>query len=219
MNQGMMNTVISAIVGGVVGAGVVFFAGSSGKMDLKNAEMENLKVANLTITNEAVLVNKKDEAVAGLKEGNIFADNVVIAKKFVGQQLQGHAIVANRVFTTPDDLMKVPMNEWKFYTEIGSSLEHGGEVVVRNAQGAAMVNKPVTGGALLRAGFDTESNPQVVAIQNLTRSVLNVSNDLSAGQKQQMNNQQATMPPGAFDNTQGQVPPVATPNTYPPLVQ
>jgi len=51
MSQGMVNTVMSAIVGGVVGAGVVFFAGNTGnKTDLKNAEMQELKVAKLTIT-------------------------------------------------------------------------------------------------------------------------------------------------------------------------
>ena len=223
MNQGMMNTVVSAIVGGVVGASVVFFAGGSGKMDLKDVSMENLRVAKLTITDEAVLVAKIDDKevpVVGLKEGNIFADNVVIAKKFVGRQLQGHAIVANRVFTTPDDLMTVPMEQWKFFAEIGSSSEHGGEIVVRSAQGAAMVGKPTTGGAMLRAGFDTESNPQIVALQNLTRNVLNVSNDLSTGQKQLLNNpQQSVMPPGAFDGNTQSGASTAGGGTYPPTMQ
>jgi hypothetical protein len=199
MNQGMMNTVISAIVGGVVGAGVVFFAGGSEKMDLKNVEIADLKVERLVVAEQATFLNEAGNPVVGIKDGSIITDHVVVAKKFVGQQLQGHAIVANRLFTTPDNLMQTPMDQWRFYAEIGSSAEHGGEVVVRSATGAARVGQATAGGTLLRAGFDTESKPQIVAIQNLTRSVMPLSYDLSDEQKRMLSG--PAIQPGAFDNS------------------
>ena len=207
MNQGMVNTVISAIVGGVVGAGVVFFAGGKTELDLKNVEMENLKVAKLTITQGAALIGKDEKpVVAFLPEGTIVVENVVLAKKFVGQQIQGHAIVANRLFATPDDLMKTPMNQWRFFAEIGASAEAGGEIVVRNHAGAAMVDRPTAGGKLIRAGFDTEAKPQIIAIDHLARTATPISSDLSDAQRRLINNPQGTTP-GAFDGAASQNPP------------
>jgi len=209
MNQGMVNSIIAAVVGGVVGACVVFFAGTSGKdnrpeLDLANLEVANLKVASLTITDQAVLLNKEGIPEVALREGSIFAENVVIAKKLVGQQVQGHAIVANRVFTTPDDLIRVPMEQWRFFAEIGASNDAGGEIVIRNSNGAAVVNRATVGGALIRLGFDTESYPQIVALQNASGSVLPISPDLSEAQKQMVMtaraNPQGAMPQGAAPN-------------------
>ena len=210
MKQGMTNTVIAAIVGGIVGAGVVFFAGGNSKVDLTNVELESLKVANLTISNQATLLNQEGQPELAIRDGSILANNVIVAKKLVGQQLQGHAIVANRVFTTPDDLMATPMQNWRFFAELGSSVEAGGELVVRSAAGFASVDQPTSGGALLRAGFDTDSRPQMVAIHNVSRSVMPLNFDLSAEQKQMVS---GTMPqnPGTFNGT------ATTPvNTYNP---
>ena len=212
MKHGMTNTVISAIIGGIVGAGVVFFAGGS-KVDLKDVKMENLKVTNLTVSNQALFLNKEEQPELAIREGSILANNVIVAKKFVGQQLQGHAIVANRVFTTPDDLMNTPMQNWRFFAELGSSVEAGGELVVRSAAGYASVDKATSGGALLRAGFDTDSKPQVVAVSNLTRSVMPIQYDLSAEQKQMVS---GTMPQntGSFNGS------ATTPvNTYNPSAE
>ena len=201
MKQGMTNTVISAVIGGIVGAGVVFFAGGS-KMDMK---MESLEVAKLVITEHATLLNGEGQPELVLQDGSVLANNVMVAKKLVGQQLQGHAIVANRVFTTPDDLMTTPMQNWRFFAELGSSVEAGGELVVRSAAGFASVDRPTAGGALLRTGFDTESRPQVVAIHNQSRSVMPINYDLSAEQRQMIANpmaSQGAMPqnPGSFNS-------------------
>ena len=184
----MINAVMSAIVGGAVGAGVVFFAGNTDNnaVDLENLEAANLKVASLTITDQAVLLNEEGHPVVILREGSILADNVILAKKFVGRQLQGHAIVANRLFTTPDDLIATPMDQWRFFAEIGSSPEVGGEIVIRSDKGFASVNRPTSHGALLRVGFDTEAKPQLLGINNLTRSVLPISNDLTETQRQML---------------------------------
>jgi hypothetical protein len=182
-----MNTVVSAIVGGIVGAGVVFFAGNTvDNKDIKNGEMQELKVAKLTITDQATLLNKEGNPEVVLKEGSILAENVIFGKKVVARQMQGHAIVANRVFTTPDDLIATPMENWRFYAEIGSSVEAGGEVVVRNVQGPSVINKPTNGGALFRMGYDPEQRPQMLAMHNPNRSPLEINYGLSEAQKQML---------------------------------
>jgi len=186
MNQGMMNTVISAVVGGVIGAGVVFFTGGS-KVDLNNLELENLQVANLTITTQAVLLNEQGNPELFMRDGSILAEKVILGNKLVGQQLQGHAIVGNRVFVTPDNLVQVPMDQWRFYAEIGASNDAGGEVVIRSVGGHALVNRPTTNGALLRQGFDPEGRPQIVALQNFDRSTMQINYELSELQRRQLN--------------------------------
>jgi len=199
MNQGMMNTVISAIVGGIVGAGVVFFAGNTNDKDLKNLKIQELEVAKLTITDHATLLNKEGNPEVVIKEGSLLAENVVLGKKMIARQIQGHAIVGNRVFTTPDDLIATPMENWRFFAEIGSSLEAGGEIVVRSAQGAATVNRPTNNGALFRMGYDPEHRPQMLALHNVNRSPMEINYGLSELQKQMLMstaaaNPQAMMP-------------------------
>jgi len=194
MNQGMVSTIIGAVVGGIVGAGVVFFAGSGSKIDLANLEVGNLKVASVIITEQAALLNKEGAPEVILKEGSILAENVILAKKFVGKQFQGHAIVANRLFTTPDDLIATPMEKWRFYAEIGSSAEAGGEIVVRSSAGPASVNTATNNGALIRVGFDTESQPQIIGLQNFNRSIMQIRNDLSDQQRQMLTAGQTAQP-------------------------
>ena len=188
MNQGMMNTVVSAIVGGVIGAGVVFFGAAKDNTpgDLSDLTVANLKVENLTITNQASLLSKEGKEEVVLKEGSVLAENVILGKKIIGRQFQGHAFVANRVFTTPDDLFATPMESWKFYAEIGSSADAGGEIVVRSATGPASVNRPTNGGALLRTGYDPEGRPQILALQNHDRSPMPINWELSEQQKRML---------------------------------
>jgi len=206
MNQGMMNTVVSAIVGGVIGAGVVFFgAAKNTSGELTDLTVKNLKVENLTITEQASLLNKEGREEVVLKEGSVLAENVVLAKKIIARQVQGHAIVANRVFTTPDDLIATPMESWRFFAEIGSSIEAGGEVVVRSANGAAAVNRPTNTGALLRMGYDPEARPQILALQNFDRSPLQINWELSAQQKQMLS-QAAQAGGGAMPNFSNETP-------------
>jgi hypothetical protein len=186
MNQGMMNTVVSAIVGGLVGAGVVFFVGGS-KVDFNNLELENLQVANLTITTQATLLNEQGTPELFIRDGSILAEKVILGNKLIGQQLQGHAIVGNRVFVTPDSLVHTPMEDWKFYAEIGASRDAGGEIVVRSVAGPASVGRTTTNGALLRAGFTPEGGAQLLAIQNIDRSPMQISFDLSEQQRRLLN--------------------------------
>jgi len=185
MNQGM-NTIISAIVGGVVGAAVVFF--SSGKGDVKDLSVENLKVAKLTITDHAVLLNKDEKETVAIKDGSVLAESLVVGHKFIGKQFQGIAMVANRVLTTPDDVLVTPMDKWKFYAELGSSTQAGGELVVRSATGPLLVNQKVTNGALFRMGFDTESRPQMLGLYNPSGSPMDINMTLSERQRQEISN-------------------------------
>ena len=205
MNQGlMMNTVISAVVGGIIGAGVVFFAGGS-KMDPKNLTFDDLTVANLTITDHAVLLNAAGEAELFIRDGSVLAEKVILGNKIVGQQLQGHAIVGNRIFATPDNLVTTPMESWRFYAEMGASLDAGGEFVARSVHGPASVGKMTTTGALLRYGFTPEGTPQSLAIHNTNRSVLSIISEFSAGQLQLLN--------ASTGNATGMVPP-PNPNSF-----
>jgi hypothetical protein len=225
MNQGMMNTVIAAIVGGIVGAGVVFFAGTGGgKMDMKDVHLENLTVTTLTIKEQATLLNQEGVPEVVLRDGSILAENVILARKMIARQLQGHAMVANRVFTTPDDLFATPMENWRFFAEIGSSLDAGGEIVVRSPAGAASVNQGTSRGALMRAGFDPESRPQIIALNNANRSPMGISYELSETQRQMLAmaqaNPQGMMPHGAMgDVNPSMMPPSFNSDATAPLYQ
>ena len=201
MSQGLMNTVVSAIVGGVVGAAVVFFAG--GKGDGQNLSVDELTVAKLTITDHASLLNKEGKEEVVIREGSVFAENLVLGRKFIGRQFQGHAIVANKMFATPDDLFATPMDQWRFYAELGASNEGGGELLIRSAAGPALVNRPTSNGALVRVGFDAESQPQMFGLYNPSRSEMQINLGLSERQRQQIATAMAgngVQVPGGFNS-------------------
>jgi len=203
MNQGMTNTIVSAVIGGIIGAGVVFFAGGS-KVDVKSLELEDLRVANLTITTQATLLNAEGNPELFIRDGSVLAEKVLLGNKVVGQQLQGHAIVGNRIFATPDNLVHTPMDQWNFYAEIGASKDAGGEIVVRSVTGPASVGKPTNSGALLRAGFTPEGGAQILAIQNADRSPMPISQDFSDQQRRMLSTAAAgsagVVPPAGFNS-------------------
>jgi len=156
MNDKLMGQIVSALVGGIVGAAVVFFAGGKTKF-------ESLEVANLKITKTATLVNAEGKEDVVIREGSVLANNVILGKKFIGTQYQGHVFVGNRIFTSPDNLMEKPMDQWRFFTEMGSTLDAGGEMIVRSANGANVVGQPVNSGVILRAGFNPNNSPELFA--------------------------------------------------------
>lgn len=168
MSEKIVNSVISALIGGVVGATVVFF--SSGN----KTQFEDLEVGNLTITKQAKLLNSSGEDDLILKDGSVMANNVVLGKKFIGTQYQGHVFVCNRMFVSPDNLSATPMEKWKFYTELGASDQLGGELIVRSPNGANIVGQQTTAGNLFRIGFDPSDNPQLFASSNQNGSLLAV---------------------------------------------
>ena len=159
MSEKLLSTVVAALVGGIFGAVTVFFFSGQTKFD-------NLEVGNLTITGQATLLDKTGKEDVVLKEGSVLANNVILSKKFIGTQYQGHVFVGNRMFTSPDDLVATPMEQWRFFTEIGSSPEMGGEMIVRSPNGANVVGQPVNNGVMLRTGFDKDDSPQMFALVN-----------------------------------------------------
>ncbi|MDR2642697.1 MAG: hypothetical protein LBC74_07875 [Planctomycetaceae bacterium] len=169
MNKLLMNTVISALVGGIVGAAVVFF--------LSGKKFDKLEVRDLTITGQATALSADKKPEILIKNGSILVNNVIGGTRVVGTQVQGHVFVANRMLTSPDDLVRNINTQWKFYTEIGSSREHGGEIIVRSASGAIsgsrLENLP-TSGWMLRAGYIDADRPDISFHSNLTKEVMPV---------------------------------------------
>ena len=156
MNEKLMNSVVSALVGGVVGAAVVFFVGGKTKF-------ESLEIGDLTIKRSATFLNAEGREDVVIREGSVLANNVILGKKFIGTQYQGHVFIGNRIFTSPDDLMAKPMDQWRFFTEMGSTLDAGGEMIVRSIDGANVVGQEARRGVILRAGFNQESSPELFA--------------------------------------------------------
>ena len=193
---------LSAMIGGVVGAVVVLFA--TGQMpaimetvyaqaerasvpDVTNGKFKTLEVEELIITRQAKLLNEAGQPELFIRDGSILAEKKILGNKLVGQQIQGHAIVANRMFATPDNLVHTPMEEWRFFAELGASTDSGGEIVVRSIDGPASVGRPTREGSLLRMGHDPEQRPQILAIQNSDRNQVPISFELSEKQKRLLN--------------------------------
>ncbi|MDR1269950.1 MAG: hypothetical protein LBK82_10525 [Planctomycetaceae bacterium] len=159
MSDKIVSSLFSALIGGIVGACVVFFMSGKTKFD-------TLEVGSLKITKQATLLNAEGKDDVVIKEGSVLANNVILGKKFIGTQYQGHVFVGNRIFTSPDDLVGTPMEKWKFFTEIGSSEEFGGELIVRSPHGANVVGQPVNEGFLIRTGFLKDDTPQLFVRSN-----------------------------------------------------
>ena len=189
---------ISALIGGVVGAAVVLLvtgqmpavvgtvhaqAERVGLLDIPNGKFKTLEVEELIITSQAKLLNEAGTPELFIRDGSILAEKVILGNKLVGQQIQGHSIVGNRIFATPDNLVHTPMEEWRFYAEIGATTNTGGEIVVRSIGGHATVGRPTSEGTVFRMGYTSEQQPQILAIQNSDRSPVPVIFELSEEQK------------------------------------
>ncbi|MDR0869312.1 MAG: hypothetical protein LBN39_00820 [Planctomycetaceae bacterium] len=159
MKEKIIAILFGAVAGGVTAAAVLLFA-------QKNTTFDTLEVKNLTITKQASVLNKDGKESLILKDGSLLANNTVFGKKFVGTQYQGRIIVANRMFTSPDDLNTTPLEQWRFLTEVGCSDKTGGEVIVRSLNGANVVGQPLTSGLFFRTGFDEREQPQLTVWSN-----------------------------------------------------
>ena len=176
MRQSISPHLISALIGGIVGAFVVLLVTghlspeqavhAQNEQELPTRKFKAIEVEDLVVTNKAVLQNSEGKEDVVIKDGSVLANNVVLGKKFIGTQYQGHVFVANRMFTSPDDLVATPMDQWRFFTECGSTVENGGEIIVRSANGPNIVGKPINEGLQLRAGFDSDNQPQLFARDN-----------------------------------------------------
>ncbi|MDR2171877.1 MAG: hypothetical protein LBP59_17165 [Planctomycetaceae bacterium] len=170
--KALVNSVVSALIGGIVGASVIFFAPAKSKFD-------KIEVRELNITEQATLLSadkKKSEVV--IKNGSVLVANVLGGVRLVGNQVQGHIFIANRMLTSPDNLVLNNNTQWRFFTEIGSSVERGGEIIVRSATGAISGNRldniPVNGWAF-RAGYADGERPDLSFTSNLTKEIMPVA--------------------------------------------
>ena len=201
MGEKLTNLIIAALVGGIVGLIGGVIGGSVGSSGGK-ARMDELEVGTLKITKEAALFNAEGKPDVVLRDGSILANNVVFGKKFMATQLQGHIIVANRMYTSPDDLMTKPMNDWRFYTEMGCSTTAGGELIVRSPSGANTVGRQNNDGYLLRTGFDEHDNLQQFVRSNSSGTITPVSQAMASGANSVTLSPPATAVPSPpyFDN-------------------
>jgi gas vesicle protein len=189
------HTIISALVGGIVGAMVVFL------LPVKSpdkAKFDQLEVRDLIITEQAALyaADKKSESEKKsddstkdekkekrpdvlIKNGGIYATNVILSTRLISKQIQGAVLIGNRMFTSPDDVVNNQSSYWKFYTEIGSSIEKGGEIIVRSSTGGLLVGKDQTpapaAGWALRAGYMDGDRPDISFYSNLTKEIMPVA--------------------------------------------
>ncbi|MDR2345210.1 MAG: hypothetical protein LBE18_04015 [Planctomycetaceae bacterium] len=168
-----IHTVISALIGGVIGAAIIISLPEKTKFD-------KLEVRDLVITDQAEFLsagkNKTPEVL--IKDGNVFVNNTIACKRLVGSQVQGHIFVTNKMLTSPDDLVNNGNKPWRFFTEISSTNERGGEIIVRSAAGAisgAELNVLPTNGWAIRAGYLEGDQPELSFISNVTKEVIPVA--------------------------------------------
>jgi len=227
MKSGWFNTVISAIVGGVVGAVVVFTCG--GGSSSFPGSVDKLKVGELIVSDKMMLWTEgAEDASLLIQNGGILAKTRVIA-----QQLCGNAVLANCVLTTPDNVLN-KLEECVIFTEMGSSPVEGGMLTVRSPNGGNVLARQegVTTGLAYTVTYDNQGRPvnilrsndsgkqlvgQFVALppglEHVTVAVYDPSMQQQQAEQQADVSQQ--MPPGAPVNPMQGMPgnPPSVPNT------
>ncbi|MGL4942862.1 MAG: hypothetical protein ACRC46_06700 [Thermoguttaceae bacterium] len=167
MKDQITTSIVSALVGGAVAAIAIFAVkGNESKFD-------TLEVGSLKVTKDFTMHPDKAEApLVVIKDGGTVTSGALIANHLMANQVSGSVLVANRLFTTPDNLANTPMNQWRFFTEMGASPTAGGELIVRSPQGAFIAGNPaVENGQFVRVGFDANDLVQVFAANNATKQI------------------------------------------------
>jgi hypothetical protein len=144
----------------------------------EKTKFDTLEVRELNITGQAQVFSgdkeNKDKPDVLINVGGVFARHSLVGERVVGRQMQGHIFVANRMLTSPDDLIGTPITQWSFFTDIGSSTEKGGEVIVRSKSGAVSgtnLDKIEPDGWVLRAGYIDGDKPDVSFFSNKTKEI------------------------------------------------
>ncbi len=163
MVERIFNSLLSALIGGLVAVCIVVGSERAPKID-------SLEVRDLRVTGKMVLhdpVAEQDQVV--IESGSVLAANKIVATQFLGSQVNGSVLVANRLYTTPDNLAKVPAGDWKFFTELGADENGNGELLVRSATGWSGVDREIAEGTMIRFGFDRAETAQMFSQNNETR--------------------------------------------------
>jgi hypothetical protein len=154
MKSGLFNTIVAAIVGGVVGAVVVYACGAFSTSGLPE-KIDKLKVGELNNTEKMMLwEDGKDNWNLLIQNGGLLASTRVIA-----QQVCGNAMLANCVLTTPDNPTN-PLEQCEIFTEMGSSKTEGGLLTVRSPDGGnVLANQGVSTGSAYTVTYESSGAP------------------------------------------------------------
>jgi len=156
MKSGMMNTVFTAVVGGIVGAVVTMVIGGTFFKSEIPESFEKLKVGELIVSQKMMLwEDGKDDADLLIQNGGILAKTRVIAT-----QLSCNTVLANCVLTTPDHPAS-RLDECEIFTEMGSSKTEGGMLTVRSHDGGNILARQggIPSGWAYTISYDNQSNP------------------------------------------------------------
>lgn len=198
MKSGWMNTVTSAIVGGVVGAMVAFACGAFSTPDMLES-LEKLKVGELIVSEKMMLwPDGKEDADLLIQNGGILAKT-----RIIGTQICGNAMLANVMLTTPDNPMN-QLDQCTIFTEIGSSPTEGGLLTVRSPNGGNTLGNPngVTSGIAFSVAYDVNGNPACFFRNNATQEIAmgNFGDIMKALQRSQQQGQPSGQPQTPAEN-------------------
>ncbi|MDR3110651.1 MAG: hypothetical protein LBU65_13365 [Planctomycetaceae bacterium] len=169
MREKIINSVISAIVGGITAFIVMWWCTP------KTVHINSLEVGTLNVTEQLSMRSNSvgnDEIL--MKSGSIILQNKVVASQFLGTQVSASVLVGNRIYTSPDNLFATPMNDWKFFTELGSDPLNGGELLVRSPKGGNSVHAKIEDGIFIRMGFDSTDKVTFYAQHNASTIPLEI---------------------------------------------
>ncbi|MCL2624877.1 MAG: hypothetical protein FWD31_14540 [Planctomycetaceae bacterium] len=162
MKSGSLNTIIAAVVGGVVGAVVAFACGAFSAKGLPET-IDKLKVGELIVSEKMMLWKDGDgDASLLIQNGGILATGRIIAS-----QLSGNTVVANAVLTTPDSPLS-PLGECTIFTEMASSFSEGGMLTVRSPDGGNVLGNldGIQSGLAYTVTYDSNSTPVCILRKN-----------------------------------------------------
>ena len=156
MKSGMINTVLAAVVGGIVGAVVTIVVGGSFFQPEIPDSFDKLKVGELIVSDKMLYwEDGKDDADLLIQKGGILSKTRILAP-----QLSCNTIQANCVLTTPDHYT-TRLEECEIFTEMGSSKAEGGMLTVRSHDGGNVLTRPsgIPTGWAYTISYDNQSNP------------------------------------------------------------
>ena len=182
MREKLINSLISACVGGVVAFCVALSVSNSGA----DSAHGNLAVKSLEVAETIKIKSpENDEDVIILRnDGLIFSKNKIVTEHYLGKQFSGHLLVGNRVLVSPNDLVNSPTDSLEFLGELGINRVTGsGELIVRSPNGGNAVGKGAVDGQFAQIGFDQNDMLQFLVYDNAKKSAHFVANqDPASGQ-------------------------------------
>lgn len=168
MSEKIINSLLSALVGGTVALAVVWSTSQGVVVNVDFLKVKSLEVAeSLTLKSP----DSGEEMVVLRNDGLIFAKNKVATEHFLGKQFSGQILVGNRLMVSPNDLVNTTPETWQFLSELGGNVETGGELLIRSPRGGNFVGKGALSGQSIKMGFDKNDLLQFFALNNQSKEV------------------------------------------------